>query len=92
MLLALLYSADEAVLAAGLACDQQPLGNRYWSEVQAIELPSDSETAHVLIEDPDLANQILDFTTHFDDGHAAATAIEEYLSRGDAKTRKRRAA
>lgn len=92
MLLAVLYSADEAVLAAGPACDQQTLGDRYWPEVQAIDLPSDYETAHVLIQDTDFANRLLDLTTQFDDGHAAAAAIEEYTSRRDSKTETRKAA
>jgi hypothetical protein len=92
MLLAVLYSADEEVLAAGLACDQQPLGDRYWPDVLAIDMPAEFETAYMQIDDPDFANRVLDFTTQFDDGHAAAEAIDEYTSRRDSKIKKRRAA
>ena len=92
MLLAVLYSADEAVLAVGLACDQQPLGDRFWSDVRAIDLPPVFETAYVLIEDTDFANRILDLDMQFDDGHSAAAAIEDYILRRDFKAKKRWAA
>ena len=71
---------------------QQPLGNRYWSDVQAIDLPPEFETAYVQVEDTDFANRILDLATHFVDGHEAAAAIEEYVSRRNFKTKKRWAA
>ena len=92
MLLAVLYSADEAVLATALACDHQPLGDYYWSDVQGIDLPNDFETAYVLIEDADFANRLLDLSTQFGDGHSVATTIEEYLSRRNPNISKRQAA
>jgi len=92
MLLAVLYSADEAVLATALACDQQPFGDNYWRDVQGIDLPIDFETAYVMIDDADFANRILELETQFGDGHVAAVAIEEYMARRISRTNKRQAA
>ncbi len=92
MLLAVLYSADEAVLATALACDHQPLGDQYWIDGQGIELPMDFETAYLNIEDADLAGLILDWESQFSDGHAAAVAIEDYSLRRNSRTTKRQAA
>jgi hypothetical protein len=92
MLLAVLFSADEAVLATALACDHQFLGDRYWSDVQGVEVPTNFETAYVTIDDADLAELVLDWESQFSDGHAAATAIEDYSLQRNSRTIKRQAA
>lgn len=92
MLLAVLYSADEAVLAVAMACDQQVLGDHFWFDVQAIDVPPNFETAYVQIEDTSLAERLLDVESQFVDGHAAAVAIEQYNSQREPKIKKRQAA
>jgi hypothetical protein len=78
MLLALLYQADGQLAAAAPACDQQPLGNRYWLEVcpEPVNL-RDSETAYVDIADPDLVHDLL--RRNFRDGAEAAAVVDRYL-------------
>ncbi len=78
MLLALLYAHDGELLAAALACDQEPLGNRYWREVYPEVLPlRGSETAYVEIDDALLADRLL--RMDFRDGVEAAEAVDQYL-------------
>jgi hypothetical protein len=78
MLLALLYQADGQLAAAAPACDQQPLGNRYWLEVcpEPVHL-RDSETAYVEIADADLVHDLL--RMNFRDGAEAAAVVDNYL-------------
>ncbi len=78
MLLALLYQADGQLAAAAPACDQQPLGNRYWGEAcpEAVNL-RDSETAYVEIADGLLVRRLLEMD--FWDGFEAAAAVDAYL-------------
>lgn len=78
MLLAILYGPDESVLATAMACDHQPLGDQYWEQVQALDLPENTETAYMPIDDAQLAEQLLNLTENFIDGHVAARAIERY--------------
>jgi hypothetical protein len=78
MLLALLYQGEGRVSAAAPACDQQPLGNRFWREVypEPVALRG-SETAYVDIDDPVLVERLL--RMDFRDGSAAAEAVDAYL-------------
>lgn len=79
MLLALLYRSEGDLSAAAPACDQQPLGKRYWTEVypEAVTLCG-SETAYVDIDDPEFVDRLL--RMHFRDGMEAAEAVDEYLA------------
>jgi hypothetical protein len=78
MLLALLYEHDGKLSAAAPACDQQPFGDWYWREVypQTVRL-QESETAYVNIDDPSFVDRLL--RTDFQDGVAAAEAVDSYL-------------
>jgi hypothetical protein len=78
MLLALLYKHDGELSAAAMACDQEPLGDRFWKEVHP-ETKSlrGSATAYVNIDDPELAARLL--RMEFQDGVEAAKAVDEYL-------------
>jgi hypothetical protein len=78
MLLALLYEHDGQLTAAAPACDQQPLGNRYWEEVYPEKVNTlDSEIAYVAIDDRSLVERLL--TMDFRDGAEAAEAVDAYL-------------
>src|SRR5262245_48342741 len=78
MLLAILYDDDGKVMASAPACDQQPLGNRYWEEIHPEQLNvRHSETAHVNIDDRRLVERLLKMD--FQDGTEAAEAIDAYL-------------
>lgn len=83
MLLALLYQGDGNLVAAAPACDQQPLGDRYWSEVypEQVEVRG-SETAYVAVDDPVLLDRLLRMA--FRDGITAAKAVDQYLALGAA--------
>ena len=61
MLFALLYDSNDLISAAAMACDQQPLGNRYWYECHLAELDSSEsyQTAYMSIVDPFLQMQLL---------------------------------
>jgi hypothetical protein len=78
MLLALLYQREGNLAAAAPACDQQPLGDRYWRTVypEPLELRG-SETAYVAIDDAELVDRLL--RMNFRDGIAAAEAVDAYL-------------
>ena len=78
MLLALLYESDGQLSAAAPACDQQPLGNRFWLEgcPERVNLRG-SETAYADIEHPELLDWLLKM--QFRDGFDAARAVEAYL-------------
>jgi hypothetical protein len=78
MLLALLYQDDGELVAAAPACDQQPLGDRYWREgyPEVLTLRG-SETAYVKIDDPELVDRLLRMDFH--DGVEAARAVDIYL-------------
>ncbi len=78
MLLALLYQDDGTLSAAAPACDQQPLGDRYWRELypERVRLRG-SETAYVDIDDAELVDRLMHM--HFRDGVEAAEAVDRYL-------------
>jgi hypothetical protein len=78
MLLALLYEDDGKLSAAAPACDQQPLGDRYWREVypQTVRV-QESETAYVDIDDPILVDRLL--RMDFQDEVEAGEAVDNYL-------------
>lgn len=67
MLVSLLLDQKGQLIAGGWACDQIPLGNRYWREVLSIvgvsDHPGDEscETAVVDLNERDLVDQILAF-------------------------------
>jgi hypothetical protein len=78
MLLAILYQDDGQLSAAAPACDQQPLGDRYWKEIYPEEVRlRGSETAYVNIDDPLLVDRLLQMD--FRDGVEAAAALDAYL-------------
>ena len=79
MWLALLYTEEGFLSAAAPACDQQPYGNRYWSQVHPDPLRQgpNAETAYVNIDDEALVKRLL--SMDFADGHAAARAVDEQL-------------
>lgn len=79
MLMALLYATDDSLVAAARACDQQPLGPRYWTEVHSLaaETPREGETAYVDIEDRALVERLL--RMDFADGRDAARAVDDWL-------------
>ncbi len=78
MLLALLYEDDGRLTAAAPACDQQPLGNRYWLEIHPEKVNvRHSETAYVNIDDPWLVERLLNMD--FADGADAAEAVDAHL-------------
>jgi hypothetical protein len=78
MLVALLYQDDGTLTAAAPACDQEPLGDRYWREVlpDAVRVRG-SETAYVDIDDTALLNRLV--RMDFPNGREAAKAVDEYL-------------
>lgn len=79
MLLALLYDDTGKLVAAAPACDQQPLGNRYWRDVYpgTVHLVG-SETAYAEIDDRALVERLL--RMQFTEGDTEATEIvDEYL-------------
>ena len=61
MLFALLYDSQDKIVAAAMACDQQPVGDRYWDEYHLVKLaPKASyQTAYVTVTDPFLQSQLL---------------------------------
>jgi hypothetical protein len=61
MLMALLYCDEDRIAAAAPACDQIPLGNRYWTEIYLgqIELGSMFETAYVTVANPKMRKKLL---------------------------------
>ena len=81
MLLAILFTQEEFIAAAALACDQQPYGNRYWNYLhpQTIAAGPDSETAYVEIDDAALVDRLLKMD--FVDGIDAARALDAYLDK-----------
>jgi hypothetical protein len=86
MLLALLYRDDGKLTAAAPACDQEPLGNRYWSEVAPEKARlRGSETAYVEIQDADLVDRLL--RMDFRDEGEAAEAVDQYLDLATAERR-----
>jgi hypothetical protein len=78
MLLALLYDDTGRLAAAAPACDQQPLGDRYWREVnsEGVSLRG-SETAYVDIDDRWLVDRLLRMDFAYDT--SATEAVDEYL-------------
>lgn len=80
MLLAVLYSAEDTILAVAMACDQQAVGDPYWLDVQGVQLPGGIETAYIDLDDADLADRLLDLENEFVDGQHAAIAVEQYLN------------
>ena len=81
MLLAILYGPKEEIVAAAMACDQQPLGDRFWTDVLAVDLPDDYQTGYAKVDDVELANHLLELHLTLDDGHEAAAAIDQSLNR-----------
>jgi hypothetical protein len=78
MLLALLYDDSGRLAAAAPACDQQPLGDRYWREVCAERVSlRGSETAYVNIDDPWLVDRLLRMDFAYDT--SPTDAVDEYL-------------
>ena len=61
MLMALLYGEDDQIAAAAPACDQIPLGDRYWSDIHAGELKSGNvyQTAYVTVANASLREKLL---------------------------------
>ena len=79
MLLAILYSAEEQVIAAAPACDHQPYGDRYWTEYcpTVIDLQSEMRTAYVEIGDAELVARLLQTTDpRFDRNDSRLRRIE----------------
>lgn len=81
MLLALLYTDDDRLDAAALACDQQPLGDAYWRDIyhEQLSLTPDAQTAYVEIQDEELAARLL--IGDFASPREAADAVDAYLAR-----------
>jgi hypothetical protein len=78
MLLALLYDHEDKLSAAAPACDQQPLGDRFWREVCPVTVGLlGSDTAYVDIDDTSLVDRLL--RMEFQDGVEAAKAVDNYL-------------
>lgn len=61
MLMALLYSQGERIVAAAPACDQLPHGEKYWLEYHEASLSSEDifETAFTFVGDPNLQARLL---------------------------------
>ncbi|MEM7782848.1 MAG: hypothetical protein AAF939_12325 [Planctomycetota bacterium] len=61
MLMALLYNHEDELIAAGPACDQLPLGDRYWLEFHESKIGPDSifETAYVTVVQSELQKKLL---------------------------------
>ena len=61
MLMALLYSQFGRIIAAAPACDQVPLGDKYWLDCHEADLTSEDffETAYVFVADPSLQTSLL---------------------------------
>lgn len=92
MLLAILYGQEEEIVAAALACDQQPLGDNYWTDVLAVELNDDFQTGYATVEDAELVDHLLEIHLTMDDGHEAADAIDRQNKRRCSGTRRQKAA
>jgi hypothetical protein len=78
MWISLLLDQQGRLIAGGWACDQIPLGQRYWREVLGISKGNNSsldncETAIVELKDRDLVDQILLF--HLDPTDHQLSAI-----------------
>ncbi len=66
MLVSLLLDQEGQLVAGGWACDQLPLGNRYWRDVLGVTSIQDygsdrCETAVIDLNDRELVNQVLRF-------------------------------
>jgi hypothetical protein len=85
MLLALLYTTDGCLEGAALACDQEPYGRRYWTQIfpRAVQVARDSETAYLDIDDAELIARLV--SMDFTDGYSAADAVDRYVN-GRAKS------
>lgn len=61
MLMALLYSDDDRIVAAAPACDQVPYGDAFWLEFHEAMLSHSDffETAYVTIANPELRTELL---------------------------------
>ena len=89
MLVALLYEESGCIRGAALACEQQPVGDRFWFEHYADEIDATRggcETAYVEITDPELATRLLamQYGDGFPDGRMAAQEVERHLGRDPA--------
>ena len=89
MLMALLYCDDDRIAAAAPACDQVPLGDRYWTEVFEGEIESGSmfETAYVTVANAQMREKLLSIGVDVDaDGRKLAEELiasftPDYLDR-----------
>ena len=79
MLLALLYADDGVLAAAAPACDQQPYGDRFWTELHGVPVRFGPyhQTAYLRIDDDRLVERLL--TMRFTDGQEAARAVDGRL-------------
>ena len=61
MLMALLYTENDRIVAAAPACDQLPHGKKYWLEYHEADLNSSDvfETAFMMVTDPNLQARLL---------------------------------
>ena len=61
MLMALLYTEGDRIIAAAPACDQLPHGEKYWLEYHEADLSSEDifETAFTFVADPNLQARLL---------------------------------
>ena len=61
MLMALLYTTEDRIVAAAPACDQVPVGDHFWLEYHEAEFDPKTffETAYVTIANPELRDRLL---------------------------------
>lgn len=61
MLMALLYTEREQIIAAAPACDQVPHGDDFWLDFHEADLRPDDlfETAFMFVADPSLQSRLL---------------------------------
>lgn len=61
MLMALLYNQEDTIIAAAPACDQIPMGERYWNDVHPFQLSGSElfETAYMNVVHPALRRQLM---------------------------------
>ncbi len=60
MLLAVLFDASEEIIGIAPACDQHPLGERYWNDIYPAQISfhAGSQTAYVEVNDQYLLQRI----------------------------------
>lgn len=76
MLFAVLFDAEEKIIAVAPACEEQPYGRRYWSEIYPVKLSlhSGNHTGYIEVTSQNLIERIERIP--FDDSQLELCAAE----------------